>query len=78
MRLRVGFKDVPSIAMQRTTFSPRCCYRLVSNLGAGTSRLGHGVTYGNLEHELLVVVGGLEGVQNRGQLGSVEFDCSEG
>lgn len=36
--------------------------------------LGNKATYGNLEHELLVVVGGGEGVQNRRQLGSVEFD----
>lgn len=32
------------------------------------------MTYGDLEDELLVVVGGLEGVQNRGELGTVEFD----
>lgn len=32
------------------------------------------MTYGDLEDKLLVVVGGLEGVQNRGQLGTVELD----
>jgi hypothetical protein len=39
--------------------------------------LGHPTlaTYSNLEDQLLVVVGGLQGVQDRGQLGSVELDC---
>lgn len=32
-------------------------------------------TYSNLEDQLLVVVGGLQGVQDRRQLGSVELDC---
>ena len=32
-------------------------------------------TYGDLEHELLTVVVGLERVQNRRQLGAVELDC---
>lgn len=33
------------------------------------------VAYRNLKDELLVVVGGLKGVKNRGELGSVEFHC---
>lgn len=33
-----------------------------------------GRTYGNLEHELLVVVGGLERVQDSRQLGAIELD----
>lgn len=32
-------------------------------------------TYSNLEDQLLVVVGGLQGVQDRRQLSSVELDC---
>lgn len=31
-------------------------------------------TYSNLEDQLLVVVGGLQGVQDRRELGSVELD----
>lgn len=33
-------------------------------------------TYSNLEDQLLVVVGGLQGVQDRRQLSSVELDYS--
>lgn len=35
------------------------------------------VTYGDLEHELGAVVGGLKGVQNWGELSTVELDCRE-
>jgi hypothetical protein len=38
--------------------------------------LKHWCTYGNLEDELLVVVGGLERVQNGRELGGVELDCA--
>lgn len=73
--VKLQANDLPSMAMQRTTFSPRCCCSQVS-----TSKRANGFkhvgTYGNLEHKLLVVVGGLEGVQNRGQLGGVEFHCN--
>lgn len=33
------------------------------------------MTYRNLEHELLAVVCGCQGVQDRGELVSVELDC---
>lgn len=67
--------NLPSIAMQRTTFSPRCCCRRVSFASWLVCCGGLGVTYGDLEHELGAVVGGLKGVQNWGQLVGVELDC---
>lgn len=50
-----------------------------SQFHAGASRGqgeegGFDATYGDLEDELLVVVGALQGVQNRRKLGGVEFD----
>lgn len=34
-----------------------------------------GVTYGNLQHELLAIVLRLERVENSRELGGVELDC---
>lgn len=74
-------ENLPSIAMQRTTFSPKCCCHPVS-IDSDLAVVSRWVleikkTYRDLEDELLVVVLELEGVQNRGQLGGVEFHCAE-
>ena len=63
--------------MQRTTFSPKCCYPqcqpLYFILKFGFCRL----TYSDLKDELVVAILGLQGVENRGKLVGVEFDCRE-
>jgi hypothetical protein len=67
--------DLPSMAMQRTTFSPSCL-RIVQSINLLYLNGGSTHMLSDLENELLVVVGRLQGVQDGRQLGSVELDCS--
>jgi hypothetical protein len=61
--------------MHRTTFSPKCCWSIssVPNLGIIPS-ICFFDTYRNLEHELVALVVGGEGIENRGKLLAVELD----
>ena len=67
---------LPSIAMVRTTFSPKCCFERVSHRNLVLS-IGFFIsnTYSNLENELLAVVLGLNGVENGGKLLTLELHC---
>lgn len=58
--------------MQRTTFSPKCCYSIGQWLSLITCLFVD--TYSNFEGKLLAVVVGRKGVQDRRQLGGVELD----
>lgn len=54
---------VPSMAMQRTTFSPRCCYVLSSDNKVQSKLLVlGGIIYRDLKNELAPVVVDLERV----------------
>lgn len=68
------------MAMQRTTFSPRCCCGGVVSAGAaeGGKLWELSGAYGDLQHQLVALVIGLQGVQNGRELGRVELDCSGG
>lgn len=65
-------RDVPSIAMHRTTFSPKCCCKRVRNVCDGV--VAEYRAYGDFEGELLVTVHGGKGVQNSGKLLGSELD----
>lgn len=68
--------NLPSMAMQRTTFSPRCCYR--NGQIAFVWRAGLvAAAYRNLENELLATVVGVKSVQNGRKLLAVELDWRE-
>lgn len=63
------------MAMQRTTFSPRCCCVTLVKKPIGTAFAGD--TYRDLEGELLAVVVGMQSIENGWELGRVELDYCE-
>ena len=65
---------LPSIAIVRTTLSPKCCYTHHQLLRQTLQEEYRGIMYRNLENKFLAIVVGLECIENWRELVSIELD----
>ncbi len=73
-----GTQNTPSIAIQRTVRSPRCCWEAVSRIpGLRDSRNG-AMTYRHLEDKLVAAILNLDGIQNLGKGVRIESQIHDG
>ena len=63
--------EVPSMAMHRTTLSPKCCW----SHQFPAARKYRRTAYRDFQHQSLPAIVGLESIQNRWKLLGREFDC---